>query len=189
MVTTRGHIAYGFFTDGNWQEDWAAPGTRYAKNVLYHSKSLLWKVGKEQKFPLTYEGGVQFSSLFGGTVYNIKDRPGVDYEAPTDLKAFWDIFAFSSGDKRYTIGDQLAVAGNHVGSYHMSLKWEMNVIFYNEDGTVAGISEIDPKKGVYGAHIEKGQWHTLEVLESGTVLFEVKDGPYKPFQPEDMMTL
>ena len=30
---------------------------------------------------------------------------------------------------------------------------------------------------------------TLMIAESGTVLFEVKDGPYKPFQPEDMMTL
>lgn len=72
---------------------------------------------------------------------------------------------------------------------YILVRGRMNVIFYNEDGTIAGISEIDPKKGVYGAHIEKGQWHTLEVLESGTVLFEVKDGPYKPFQPEDMMIL
>jgi hypothetical protein len=25
------------------------------------------------------------------------------------------------------------------------------------------------------------------LLESGTVIFEVKDGPYAPFQPEDML--
>ena len=42
-------------------------------------------------------------------------------------------------------------------------------------------------KGVYGIHVPKGQWHTLEVLESGTVLFEVKDGPYAPLAPEDMV--
>lgn len=119
----RGHIAYGFFTDGNWQEDWAAPGTRYAKDILYHSKALFWKVGKEQEFPLTYEGGVQISSQFGGNVYNIKNKQGVNYEAPTNLKAFWDILAFLSGDNNYTIGDQVNVAGNHIGSYHLSLKW------------------------------------------------------------------
>ncbi|MPM22741.1 hypothetical protein SDC9_69199 [bioreactor metagenome] len=27
----------------------------------------------------------------------------------------------------------------------------------------------------------------LEVLESGTVIFEVKDGPYTPLQPEDIL--
>ena len=27
----------------------------------------------------------------------------------------------------------------------------------------------------------------LNVLEPDTVLFEVKDGPYAPFQPEDML--
>ena len=72
---------------------------------------------------------------------------------------------------------------------YILLRGRMNVIFYNEDGSISEKKEINPLKGIYGAHIEKGQWHTLEVLESGTVLFEVKDGPYKPFQPEDVMQL
>ena len=29
-------------------------------------------------------------------------------------------------------------------------------------------------------NIEKGQWHSLKCLESGTVLFEAKDGAYEP---------
>jgi hypothetical protein len=32
-----------------------------------------------------------------------------------------------------------------------------------------------------------GQWHTLEVVEKGTVIFEVKDGPYRPLGPEDRL--
>ena len=36
-------------------------------------------------------------------------------------------------------------------------------------------------------NIEKGQWHSLKCLESGTVLFEAKDGEYEPIGPEDMM--
>jgi len=36
-------------------------------------------------------------------------------------------------------------------------------------------------------NIEKGQWHSLKCLESGTVLFEAKDGPYRPLSPEDIM--
>ena len=38
-------------------------------------------------------------------------------------------------------------------------------------------------------NIEKGQWHSLKCLESGTVLFEAKDGPYQPLSPEDIMEL
>lgn len=30
--------------------------------------------------------------------------------------------------------------------------------------------------------IEAGQWHSLEVLEEGTVIFEAKDGAYAPLQ-------
>ena len=33
--------------------------------------------------------------------------------------------------------------------------------------------------------IEAGRWHSLEVLEEGTVIFEAKDGAYAPLIEED----
>ena len=36
-------------------------------------------------------------------------------------------------------------------------------------------------------HVEAGQWHSLEVLEEGTVVFEAKDGRYEPLAEEDIM--
>jgi hypothetical protein len=33
------------------------------------------------------------------------------------------------------------------------------------------------------------QWHNLVSLESGTVLLEVKDGPYAPIGEEDILNL
>ena len=36
-------------------------------------------------------------------------------------------------------------------------------------------------------NIEKGQRHSLKCLESGTVLFEAKDGGDQPLSPEDIM--
>ena len=36
-------------------------------------------------------------------------------------------------------------------------------------------------------HVEAGQWHSLEVLEEGTVVFEAKDGKYEPLPEEDIM--
>ena len=36
-------------------------------------------------------------------------------------------------------------------------------------------------------HVEAGQWHSLEVLEEGTVVFEAKDGKYEPLGEEDVV--
>jgi hypothetical protein len=36
-------------------------------------------------------------------------------------------------------------------------------------------------------NIEKGQWHSLKCLESGTVLFEAKDGAYQPLSSDEIM--
>ena len=35
--------------------------------------------------------------------------------------------------------------------------------------------------------IPAGQWHKLVALESGTVIFEAKDGPFEPLAPEDVL--
>ena len=35
--------------------------------------------------------------------------------------------------------------------------------------------------------VEAGQWHSLEVLEEGTVVFEAKDGRYELLAEEDIM--
>ena len=35
--------------------------------------------------------------------------------------------------------------------------------------------------------IPAGQWHDIEVLESGTVIFEAKNGAYAPIAEEDLM--
>ncbi|MEG1586715.1 MAG: WbuC family cupin fold metalloprotein [Bacteroidales bacterium] len=75
----------------------------------------------------------------------------------------------------------------HTAETYVLLRGRINVIFYNERKEIADTFELDPLKGEYGVHIPKGQWHTLEVLESGTMIFEVKDGPYAPFQPEDIL--
>ena len=49
--------------------------------------------------------------------------------------------------------------------------------------------EISPNGPVMAMNIPIGQWHTLHALESGTVIMEVKDGPYEPLGPEDVLTL
>ena len=44
-----------------------------------------------------------------------------------------------------------------------------------------------PEGAVPGMQVEKGQWHRLESLESGTVIVEMKDGAYEPIGAEDVL--
>lgn len=69
---------------------------------------------------------------------------------------------------------------------YVLLRGRIRVMFYNDLGAETDSFLLDPLRGNYGVHIPKGQWHTLEVLESAVIL-EVKDGPYAPIQPEDLL--
>ena len=60
--------------------------------------------------------------------------------------------------------------------------------YYNQNKELTDTEILDPAEGKYGLHVPAGQWHTVIPLESGTMVFEVKDGPYMPFQPEDVLT-
>ena len=70
---------------------------------------------------------------------------------------------------------------------YLLLRGKLNVILYNDKKEVLETMHLDTANGNYGLDIPAGQWHSLEVLESGTVILEVKDGPYFPFQPEDIL--
>ena len=56
---------------------------------------------------------------------------------------------------------------------------------YDSEGRL--VETVDMFPGGPVLNIEKGQWHSLKCLESGTVLFEAKDGSYQPLSPEDIM--
>ena len=49
--------------------------------------------------------------------------------------------------------------------------------------------ELSPNGPVVALNIPAGQWHTVRALESGTVILEVKDGPYEPTGPEDILSI
>lgn len=77
----------------------------------------------------------------------------------------------------------------HTAETYILIRGRIDVMFYNNQGIEVERFVLNPMDGNYGVHIPKGQWHTLEVLESDTVIFEVKDGPYAPLGPEDIMII
>lgn len=117
----RGRLGYGRTTDGAWQERWVSQekGTRYTSNILYHEKAMYWRFGREERFPLTFEIGLQMMTQFGGTTYH------VGYEAtphPEDGSAIWHAF-WPMGSQDPTDGMNPNCAGNTVGSYNMAAVW------------------------------------------------------------------
>ncbi len=67
------------------------------------------------------------------------------------------------------------------------LRGRLRELFYDDAGTVTETIELAPDSPVVAVSIPIGQWHTVQVLASGTVIMEVKDGPYEPTEPEDIM--
>ena len=62
--------------------------------------------------------------------------------------------------------------------------------FYDElERRCTGAIELSPGGPVVALNIPIGQWHTVRALESGTVIMEVKDGPYEPTGEEDILAL
>lgn len=74
----------------------------------------------------------------------------------------------------------------HTAETYVLLRGKMMVVFYNEMGGQIERYLLDSTIGNYGVQIPKGQWHTVEVIEPSAIL-EIKDGPYTPLQPEDML--
>lgn len=74
----------------------------------------------------------------------------------------------------------------HTAETYVILRGKMFVVFYNDMGAQTERYLLDPTQGNYGVQIPKGQWHGIEVIEPSAI-FEVKDGPYTPLEPEDML--
>jgi cupin fold WbuC family metalloprotein len=65
------------------------------------------------------------------------------------------------------------------------LRGRVVVFIFDETGNITDKLTLDPKAGVYGAEIKAGTWHGLLVLDSGSVIYEVKQGPFAPLSPEN----
>lgn len=63
------------------------------------------------------------------------------------------------------------------------LKGSFVVFFFDDEGNITQQVELSNKSGTYGVDIPPGVWHTLICLESESVAYEIKDGPY--IKPSD----
>ena len=75
----------------------------------------------------------------------------------------------------------------HTAETYILLRGKLRIFFYNEEKVIVEEEILDQSHECYGVHIPAGIWHSMEVLESGTIIFETKDGPYTPITEQDIL--
>lgn len=77
----------------------------------------------------------------------------------------------------------------HSSETVVCLRGRLQEVFYNDAGEETEVIELAPDSDCVALNIPIGQWHTVRVLTSGTVILECKDGKYEPQVPEDILSL
>lgn len=60
------------------------------------------------------------------------------------------------------------------------LRGSLLVVEFNDDGSIHQNTLLNHKTGILGCEIAQRRFHSLISLEKGTIIYELKDGPYDP---------
>lgn len=125
-IAVKGYLAYGAFTDADWQEHWVKEGTRRTRGVLYCSRGLWLKNGDERRFPLIFNVGIEMGTMFGGKCYNFDVSSGkkVTLDLPSGSMAWIKALIPLPGGRKTIEEEQTNVEGNMIGVYDFSLEWK-----------------------------------------------------------------
>ena len=63
----------------------------------------------------------------------------------------------------------------------LALRGRFVAIIFDEHGNITDHAILDSSEGNYGVEIPEKVYHTLLSLEPGSVAYEIKEGPYRPF--------
>jgi cupin fold WbuC family metalloprotein len=68
------------------------------------------------------------------------------------------------------------------------LKGKALVVEFDDQGEITSSVIVSPAEGVYGTEIAPKTWHSIISLVKGTVVYEVKDGPYSVINDKNFAT-
>ena len=66
------------------------------------------------------------------------------------------------------------------------VRGKLREYFYNDNGEVIESILLEAGGEIPMLQVPVGQWHSVEVLEEGTIIFEAKDGAYEPLIQSDI---
>lgn len=127
-VGIKGHIAYGKYTDGKWQEDFTQRQSRYVEGGLYHSKAGYIRIGPKN---ITLELGLEMACQFGGKSHVFENGMESITVNQGGLKGALKAFTTGGSDATdYSMSTNNS--GNHLGSWVARLnfdypKWSLGI--------------------------------------------------------------
>lgn len=67
----------------------------------------------------------------------------------------------------------------------MAVRGRMALIVFDDDGEIRQVLPFGSGCDTLAIDLPAGQWHSIVVLESGSIFFETKPGPYVPMSDKD----
>ena len=67
------------------------------------------------------------------------------------------------------------------------LRGKVKWLYYNDKGELTDTILVEAGGDICGLNVPMGQWHSLECLESGSVILETKDGAWEAMREEDVL--
>ena len=86
-------------------------------------------------------------------------------------------------------GTELPIHRHTKSTETIMVRGSLKEFFYDDEGNLTDTIYLQAGGENPMLQIPVGQWHSLEVLEEGTVVFEAKNGKYEPLKEEELMKL
>ena len=75
----------------------------------------------------------------------------------------------------------------HTSETVVVLRGKVKWLYYNDKGELTDTILVEAGGDICGLSVPMGQWHSIECLESGSVILETKDGAWEALKEEDMI--
>ena len=75
----------------------------------------------------------------------------------------------------------------HTSETVVVLRGKVKWLYYNDRGELTDTILVEAGGDICGLSVPMGQWHSLECLESGSVILECKDGAWEAMKEEDVL--
>jgi cupin fold WbuC family metalloprotein len=75
----------------------------------------------------------------------------------------------------------------HTSETVVVLRGKVRWLYYDDEGHLTESILVEADGDIRGLSVPIGQWHSIECLESGSVILETKDGPWEAMKEEDRM--
>ena len=75
----------------------------------------------------------------------------------------------------------------HTSETVVVLRGKVKWLYYNDKGELTDTILVEAGGDICGLSVPMGQWHSIECLESGSVILETKDGAWEAMREEDVL--